>query len=148
MVEPSIAMCESIGMTTPTSTEGLAQRIEQLVQEHMTACRRAAEKALEHGFGTAISAKGNPKPARQKRTAKRSERRSREDIAAQGEQLYQEICGKPGETMAVLAGHLGTSARELNRPIVQLKRAGRVRSVGQRNLTRYFPKVDEVTAQA
>jgi len=41
--------------------------------------------------------------------------------------------------MMVLAAHVGVAARELNRPAQLLKRAGRVRSVGQRQGTRYFP---------
>ena len=41
--------------------------------------------------------------------------------------------------MAVLAAEIGSSPRELNRPVTQLRSAGQVRSVGQRHLTRYFP---------
>ena len=37
-------------------------------------------------------------------------------------------------------GDLGVSARELQRPMTQLREAGRVRSVGQRHLTRYYPR--------
>jgi hypothetical protein len=61
------------------------------------------------------------------------------DIAALGERLYRAVCAKPGETMGVLAPMLGASWRELNRPMMQLRRAGRVRSVGARHMTRYFP---------
>jgi ribosomal protein L36 len=45
----------------------------------------------------------------------------------------------PGETMTVLGPQVGASARELHRPMQLLKRAGRVRSVGTRHSTRYFP---------
>jgi hypothetical protein len=45
----------------------------------------------------------------------------------------------PGETMVVLAPQLGASADDLHRPMSLLKRSGRVRSVGQRHQTRYFP---------
>jgi hypothetical protein len=41
--------------------------------------------------------------------------------------------------MTVLAGDLGASARQLNRPMTQLKRLGRIRGIGQRHQTRYFP---------
>jgi hypothetical protein len=41
--------------------------------------------------------------------------------------------------MTVLAARVGQKPRALNRPMLQLKKAGRVRSAGQRNLTRYFP---------
>jgi hypothetical protein len=41
--------------------------------------------------------------------------------------------------MRVLGAAVGASARKLYRPMRQLKRAGRVRSVGTRHATRYFP---------
>jgi hypothetical protein len=41
--------------------------------------------------------------------------------------------------MAVIAQAVGAPARELNRPAIVLRREGRVRSVGQRGSTRYFP---------
>jgi hypothetical protein len=72
-----------------------------------------------------------------------SKRRAPEEIAALGERLYQAVCAKPGETMTVLMADVGGSARELQRPMALLKRAGRVRSVGARHLTRYFPMVNE-----
>ena len=53
------------------------------------------------------------------------------------------VSAKPGETMSVLMADVGASARELNRPVALLKRAGRVRTVGSRNNTRYFPMVAE-----
>jgi hypothetical protein len=43
--------------------------------------------------------------------------------------------------MSVLAPAVGKTRRELSRPMMALKRAGRVRSVGQRDRTRYFPTV-------
>jgi hypothetical protein len=41
--------------------------------------------------------------------------------------------------MALLAREVGATAEELYRPMTNLKRAGRIRSVGQRHATRYFP---------
>lgn len=55
------------------------------------------------------------------------------------ERLYRAVCAHPGETMAVLMVDAGASVRELNRPMNQLKASGRIRSVGSRNHTRYFP---------
>jgi len=59
------------------------------------------------------------------------------------DRLYQAVCTKPGESKAVLAAAVGVSARELDRPMNHLKKAARVRSVGERHLTRYFPLVGE-----
>lgn len=60
-------------------------------------------------------------------------------MARLSERLYEAICGNPGALMGALSAQLGASPRDLNRPAVLLRRAGRVRSVGQRQLTRYFP---------
>jgi hypothetical protein len=45
--------------------------------------------------------------------------------------------------MIVLAPVVGSTARELNRPVSLLKRAGRIRSVGTRHATRYLPMARE-----
>ena len=68
-------------------------------------------------------------------------RRASAEVAALGERLYEAVCAQPGETMSVLAPELGKTPRELHRPMMVLRRAGRVRSVGQRHQTRYFPAV-------
>jgi hypothetical protein len=61
-------------------------------------------------------------------------------MAELSERLYAAIRANPGALMTVLAAHVGgATPRELNRPALILKRAGRVRSVGQRAHTRYFP---------
>jgi hypothetical protein len=63
-----------------------------------------------------------------------------DEVSAVAERLYRAVCAHPGESMAVLADELGAPARELHRPMALLKQAGRVRSVGQRHQTRYFPR--------
>jgi hypothetical protein len=65
-------------------------------------------------------------------------------MTAASERLYQAVCAKPGASKAVLAAEVGLLARELDRPMGHLKNTGKVRSVGQRHLTRYFPLVGEV----
>lgn len=62
------------------------------------------------------------------------------------ERLYGAIVANPGATMTVLAAHVGASARELNRSATLLRRAGRVRSAGQRQTTRYFPTASKAAA--
>lgn len=73
-------------------------------------------------------------------------RRTPAEMAAMCERLYQAVCAHPGETMAVLTAHVGASVRELNRPMNQLKDAGRIRSAGSRNHTRYFPMAAAASA--
>ena len=134
-------------MSKITSNQELGERIEQLVQEHIAASRRAAQEALERAF---LSAASPPTRARARRQVKSAsdKRRTPEEIATVGERFYQAVCAKPGETMAVLAADVGASAAELNRPMTLLNRAGRVRSAGSRSRTRYFPMANEVEAPA
>ena len=48
--------------------------------------------------------------------------------------------------MAELCEQMGAEARDLQRPMAKLRSAGRVRSVGQRHLTRYYPAVVRAAA--
>lgn len=120
-----------------TTIEQLERQIEQLIREHIAACRQRAADAVERAFET-----GRALPTRPRNTAMRpttGRRRPPDEMTALAERLYQAICARPGASMAVLAPALGSSSRLLNRPVRSLKRAGRVRSVGLRQETRYFP---------
>jgi len=122
-------------MSHPSQT--LSEQIEQLVREHIEASRRAAAAAIERAFSSAA-----PRPQAIGTTTRASgRRRAATELATLGERLYEAVCAQPGETMAVLGPELGKAPRELHRPMMVLKRAGRVRSVGQRHQTRYFPAV-------
>ena len=67
---------------------------------------------------------------------------------ALAERFHELLCERPGETMAVLAAELELTPRELHRPVARLKRAKLVRTVGERNHTRYFPMVNGKTVPA
>lgn len=124
-------------MKTTNLFDVLSKRIEQAVQEHIIASRGAAEAALQRAFASGSGAMAKAPHASGPRNSGR--RRPPAEIAALGEQVYRAVCAKPGETMAVLAVEIGMPARELQRPMMHLKANGRVRCVGQRHLTRYFP---------
>ena len=119
-------------------TGDLEIQIEELVREHIAGLRRAATAAVEHAFGRAGGRKvkrGGARPAGREA----GHRRAPEEVAALGEQLYAAIYAHPGAAMTQLAAVVGATPRELNRPVTQLKRAGRVRTVGRRQGMRYFP---------
>ena len=124
-----------------TTTQSLEQKIEraveQIVREHLAACEAAAAVAVRAGFERASKASAKSSPRRSPRAP--SSRRSREEMAALEERLYEAIRRHPGETMALIAPAVGATARELHRPATTLRQQGRVRSVGQRQYTRYFP---------
>ncbi len=133
-------------MTNTNGNEDLGKRIERLVAEHMAASRKAAEDAVERAFASATSA---PAVAlRRTNSTKDGKRRASVDLVALGERFYRAVCARPGETMTVLAPEVGASARELHRPIMLLRRAGRMRAVGHRSSTRYFPLANGTAASA
>jgi cytochrome c5 len=124
-------------MANTTTSQALGERIERLVQDYISETRIAAQAAMDRAFATSAGERAK----KQDRQAKRrmSSRRPSAELVAIGERLYAAMCNTPGETMTVLAPAVGCSARELHRPMSLLKQAGRVRSVGNRQGTRYYP---------
>ena len=128
-------------MNDSTNHRDLEQRIEQLIREHIAAVHRSAREAMGRAFVGAAGAGRKPAPAAAGTSAaKGRKRRAPAEVSTLGERLYRAVCARPGERMAVLAGEFGASAREMQRPMALLRQAGRVRSVGIRNQTRYFPR--------
>jgi hypothetical protein len=135
-------------MANTTSNEELGERIERLVHEHIAANHRAAQEAVERAFASATIAPARARARRQVRASACGKRRTPTEMAGLGERLLHAVCAKPGETMTVLAADIGAPSRELYRPMSALKRDGRVRSVGARSCTRYFPMTNGASASA
>lgn len=119
--------------------ETLSEQIEQLVRAHIEATRREAAEAVARAFSSASAPGRVSGTARPRRVTGR--RRAPTELSALSARLLEAVIARPGETMTVLAPGLGCSPRELHRPMAALKQAGRVRSVGQRHQTRYYPSV-------
>ena len=119
---------------TTHSTHELQEQIERLVREHLAAQHRAVAAAVERAFA---SAGARPKLASVR--APGGARRAATEVSALAERLYEAVRAHPGETMHVIAAAVGQTPRALHRPMLHLKRQGRVRSAGQRHGTRYFP---------
>lgn len=136
-------------MTTKTMHHGdLAAGIECLVREYISTIRIAAEVAVERAVGANASGKATPNASAKQRApsaapSRQGKRRPSDEIGALSERLYEAMCQAPGETMSVIAPMIGSRARELNRPMLLLKQAGRIRSVGTKHATRYFPMASE-----
>jgi hypothetical protein len=138
-------------MTKPTNHVDLAQGIERLVREYISTIHASAQQAVDLAFGAGAS--GNTATSAKRRASAISsppshagKRRASDEIGTLSERLYEALCRTPGETMTVLAPIVGASARELHRPMTVLKRAGRIRSVGTRYATRYFPMAPRPSA--
>jgi predicted transcriptional regulator len=63
------------------------------------------------------------------------------ELAEVCDALCEQVRMQPGASMVELAEVMGAGVQSLQRPMAKLKAAGRVRSVGQRHLTRYYPTV-------
>jgi hypothetical protein len=131
-------------MTNLRNPQDLCERIEHLVQEYIAATRAAAHAAVERALATPAGVEAKrPRQERPVARARSGVVRTSGEIGALSERLYEAVCKMPGETMTVLAPMIGTTASELSRPMTVLKATGRVRSVGMRHMTRYFPMASE-----
>lgn len=131
-------------MTTKSMNHGdLADCIERLVREYISTIGIAAQGAVERAVTSRNGGRSAPsmsaKRSASARAPRQGARRPADEIGALSEQLYEAVCQTPGETMSVLAPKIGSTARALNRPMLALRRAGRIRSVGTKYQTRYFP---------
>jgi hypothetical protein len=113
--------------------EALEAQIERLVREHLIAQQLAAKAAVERAFAVIVP---SPCVVVRRRTFIR---RAPTAVSELAEQLFEAVQACPGETMTVIAARVGERPRALQRPMFHLKDAGRVRIVGERNFTRYFP---------
>ena len=139
-------------MKTPGTPEQLADAIESLVASYMDEVRLAAQRAVERSLTrVAVSRPPSKAPskgseARRSAPSSRTARRSRTELDEACEQLCKLVRARPGESMVTLAGEMGMPMSTLQRPMAKLRADGRVRSVGERHLTRYFPAVVRAAA--
>jgi hypothetical protein len=126
-------------------TRDIGEKIEGLVRElveaHIEETRAAVVAAVTRAMGSSVESKSSTTSSPKRAPRKAGRRRPPQEVTALAESLYEQVCAKPGEPMVTFATELGATARELHRPMLTLKRAGRVRSVGERHRTRYFPAV-------
>ena len=118
-----------------TTLQQLTKRIEQVIHEHMAETQLAAAQAVARAF--AMQSRTRRQDSSTRRT--KLNRRVESEIAALSERLYEAVCKKPGELMPVFAAELNSSASELQMPMRRLRNDERVRSIGARHQTRYFP---------
>jgi glutamyl-tRNA reductase len=125
----------------PKTNQELAEHLETIVAQYIAEAHRAAQQALERAFASAsTTTRKTAKPSTTRLTTRRpSKRRPAEELGELAEQLVELVRAQPGESMSTFATELALPVRSLHRPMMQLKRDGRVRSVGERQHTRYFP---------
>lgn len=136
------------------------KNLEQLIQEEMAAAaervvrlsRLVAVTAFEQSFAHPVLSQQDqvtpPTAKRQRRPPSRSPvpPRSREIIKDLSNRFLDAVRTHPGETMAGLAPILQINSAQLHVPMRRLKKAGKLKTVGQRQFTRYFPVDGKVVA--
>ena len=130
-------------MKIPGTAEQLVDAIESLVASYMDEVRLAAQRAVERSLTRGAAARTSSKGSDARRATPRSaaKRRSQTELDELCEQLCKQVRARPGESMVTLAEEMRLSTSALQRPMAKLRADGRVRSVGERHLTRYFPAV-------
>ena len=125
-------------MNTSTSRKSLEEKVEELIRAEMNSIRVSVAAAVERGL-SATAGSRRPSPQRRARPKVQNKRRTAEEVAELETRLMEVVTTTPGETMATLVAETGATARELRVPVVRLKKAGRLRLVGQRQYAKYFP---------
>lgn len=128
-------------MTSPKTPEQLACHIKALVDDYVREVERSALDAVGRAFSNRHQVRNESARAKapSAKPGAQTQRRTPEQLAELADDLAATIASHPGEAMATFAEQLGVSARDLHRPMTMLKRQKRIRSVGERQLTRYFP---------
>jgi len=134
-------------MKTPSTTMELAGAIESLIGSYMAGVREAAQQAVERALvcsAAGRSTRGGKRGSTMRPTSEN--RRTATELAGVCDALCEVVRAHPGASMVMLAEKMGAEARTLRRPMATLRATGRVRSVGQRHLTRYYPAVVRAAA--
>lgn len=137
------------------------KNLEQLIHEEMAA---AAERIMRFSRSTAVAAFEQrfeilsagreqelplePTNNRQRRspTRRHAAPRSREEIENLSNRFLDAVRAHPGETMASLAPKIEVEVAQLQVPMVRLRKAGKLKTMGHRQFTRYFPVDDKDVA--
>lgn len=123
-------------MATP-DISGVETAFEAVIEQHMKAYEAALREVLGRKLtaGSSRSSRKAPGPG----ASASAKRRSREELATLGRRFVEAVEKTPGEKMMVLSASLGLHSQELEVPVSRLKKAGQVRTVGERSRTRYYP---------
>lgn len=132
-----------------TSVDALSKRIEEAIQDHMNGVRMAVQEAVVRAFlsmpaaGNATAASSVPALERDRVPKKRAPlapRRTPEQLQALADKLYAQVSANPGVTMAALALKMELPSSSLAVPMAALRRDEKIRHVGERGMTQYFPQ--------
>ena len=136
-------------MSSASPPHDLACAIEALIAAHVEEALRTAQAAIARSFAAGRKAGvGHASPTAAVKRGKKKRtmpapRRSKEELAQLRQRLHELVRERPGAQMSEFSEVLKVSVRDLNRPMMQLKSQGNVRSAGERNRTQYYPMVGQ-----
>jgi len=135
-------------MKPPNTLDQLANAIESLVASYIDEVRQATQQALARALCRSAAVRRPSKVSGDRPPAPRSatKRRTAAELDEACEQLCVLVRARPGASIATLAEEVGWSASALQRPMAKLRAEGRVRTVGERHMMRYFPAVIRAAA--
>jgi len=135
-------------MKNVSTPEQLAMAIESLVTAYMDEVRASARHAVERCLTRGSVARPPSKVREPRRAASKSaaKRRTQAELDELCEELCQQVHAQPGASIVALAAKMKMPVSSLQRPMAKLRSEVRVRSVGARHLTRYFPAVVRAAA--
>ncbi len=123
----------------------LRQDLETALQRYLTEGHRVIIETVSQFFDPkSVNLKrrtDQPKTERRK-TGRRLARRNGDEINDIGEKILQVLRTSPGVSAAEVASKLGLDKAMLLAPMLQLRAQGKIRKVGERAATRYFPSTD------
>jgi hypothetical protein len=130
-------------MKVPNTPEQLAAAVEALVASYMDEVRLAAQRAVERSLARGAVTRPPSKGGAARATAPKvpAKRRTAAELDEICEQLCKVVRARPGASKTTLAEEMGVPVGTLLAPMAKLRAEGRVRSVGERHLMRYFPAV-------
>jgi len=119
------------------------KEIELAVENIISASHKLTKVTLDQAFNQLKSKKRQTVFVKTtNNVGKIIEKRSAEELANLRERFHKAVCEYPGQTMKILSAKLNLEVRELHFPAVQLRTQGKIKIVGNRQFTRYFPRTD------
>ena len=115
--------------------------VDELSGELAVLVRKAAADVLLVGGSASGRAAGAPRRASAASAGARSNgriRRSSDQLEQTAQHLQSYIAKNPGQRMEQIGDALGSTTRELRRPLQQLIDAGAVRREGEKRASRYY----------
>lgn len=140
-----------------TLEEQIHEEIALVVERIIRASKSSAIAALELSFTQmgqqaiqsptvqAIQPRQSEVKAR-KQTKQTKPPRSNEEIAELSERLLKVVQDNPGQPMTILAPQLGLKPIQLKVPAARLKATKKIKTIGERTKTCYFPVLEDGTA--